>query len=92
MNNIMSQKIKVIFDYKGEKKEMLFNYGISVSNAVAEYKNLSSLSLFGNYLFIYHSSNLNILEPKKVEEFFEKNGSNYVIVMDSHQPDQLFLG
>ena len=85
MNNINSQNIKVIFDYKGEKKEMTFNYGRSVSNALAEYKNLKSFGTFNqsSFEFIYKSSKINDLESQKVDEFFSKNEINYVIVMDS---------
>ena len=84
-DNQNSEKIIIIFDYKGEKNEMRFNYGTSVGMALAQYTNEKSFSMLypKSFYFIYKFSKINALNSQKIEEFFEKNEANYVIVMDN---------
>ena len=77
--NLNIQNKLITFDLMGNKQEMKFNYGTTVSNALNEYA--IKMSLNRDMLqFIYNNSIIMNNESKNIEDYFE--GNNIYIVVN----------
>ena len=82
LNNFNSGEIKIIFDYEGNQQLMSFKYGTTLAEALNQYKNKysSSFSLFGFVDFLYNNIPIPKNDSLKVEDYFNKNSINHVMV------------
>ena len=89
INNLNSRVIKIIFDDKQSKQEMEFKYGTTVSDALLEYSN-KNLANVMEFQFIYNNIFISSINLDKVEDFFNKNGFNYIVVMRNQMINPIF--